>query len=400
MDDLFSVAKTSKQFTHLAANVLRRKYPKRKVQIGIPKSQGYKDHLIGQVAYLEGVPTILKYLRYFGSTIPSLEVRYTSADGDSNVLSTLNEYINVHCADTLMEIEILHGQFFQNVVKPFKLTENVILHGQFETFENSILTFDQIFPALKRLSLRRIKVSDKSAFYRSFPQLHHLDVYIANGNELDNTVLGPLRFTESDLIKMLEQNPQIQSLIVQGISRSSLRLVNELLPNLENLEIIAASGAINPDDNREIVFAHVKTFKVSTSSPTVYENLHFPSLVDFKADKHGLDWWLCFVGKQDNLQKFTANDGCFNTTDFNKLASSKLNTLEISVQLCEDVVIDRPDFIQNVTHFVKNHGHMKDIYFYRRVPKDPTKLVEALRKTFEQDWTVLKIIGGVHLKHL
>ncbi|RYF59507.1 MAG: DUF2490 domain-containing protein [Cytophagaceae bacterium] len=61
-----------------------------------------------------------------------------------------------------------YANFFDEMTQPFERAENVTIHGRFNKLANSNLTFIELFPAVKRLSLPCTQIFDMSEFFRFY----------------------------------------------------------------------------------------------------------------------------------------------------------------------------------------------------------------------------------------
>lgn len=232
--DLFSIAKTSSEFLFLVQNVFRRKHSKKVIKIFdsyLRSNSSVSDN--GEAIFIYNYNTILNVLKNFGHLISKLKTEYIHGYkiGTVNMIE-VSRLINLYCADTLVEFDItnLYNDFFEPMSKPFKMIEEVSVRGKFHRLGSLTLTFDELFPVMRHLSVKYVQIVDKSSSDRQFLRLQHVDILISR---LDDSTL----VREIDVENMLRKNPQIRNLTLRHSSLKLLEAVNKYLPNLKQLQL-------------------------------------------------------------------------------------------------------------------------------------------------------------------
>lgn len=252
--DLILMADTNRQFYSLAVNVYIRKHFKNWVNILNPDStktkkiSKYDDHM-----NIYNSDIALLFLKRFGHLISRLGITYTA---DYMSRTEINRAINLYCSKTLIHLGIdmlrsfkdNHECFFKSMIKPFERLEVISINGRFKSLTSSNLSFAELFPAVRRLSLEYVLVLDKSSINCKMPNLEYLHMEISHYN-LERP---PQRFLENDVVQFLKHNSHITSLTLGYCSRPFIKVACDILSKLESLELSHYSDFYGRDDGRKI----------------------------------------------------------------------------------------------------------------------------------------------------
>lgn len=405
--DLYSTAVTNKQLSKLAGQAFRTKLSKKIVVFMNPFMHYVQKDLTetDDYIYIQRLETMLRILKNFGRSISKLSTHHSIGEQLSkeqlDLVKTINGLISSNCADTLVHFETCNSQenVFDGITKPFKNVENVTLHGQFKTLRNANFTFDELFPAVRRLSLPSIEYCNLSSVGLNLPKLEHLEVHIHP--------YQPLRFTESDIqriltanpevIEMLQRNPQIRSLKLGCSSRRFLQKINEMLPNLESLELIYFQESFSQNEN-EILFKNVKIFTIFTmfgDPKCIPTNIHFEKFVELHTNVSPMEynWWIDFIKNNKDLKKLHLDQGCADTRILDAITAMELNLVEISL------TVDLHVGYENIVKFVKAN---KQVEIFRFLHHDPTIILGVLARIFNEEvskeWTITELNHEVRLE--
>lgn len=371
LPDLLTLAESNNHLSILAETAFKSKLSKNGIEFwgfysDFPEFQQIDNHI-----RIQNVDTMEKLLKSFGGSILKLIVNSNISKEKLELVNKINGLISTHCSDTLVQIDLTRfGSCpFDGFTKPFKKVENVDLHGTFTKMENLNYTFNQLFPAVKRLTMPSIKFSNESAIAWKLPQLEQLEFMVSpNSNDM--------KFFED----LLKKNPQLRSLKMGCKYEMFLPKVNELLPELENLELLYY---FNDDINTHVDFKNVKILtmfrdRYNIGSP----NVNFEKLTELHTNvrSHGYNWWTEFVNNSDTLERLHLDEGCADLGVFNEITSMELNLSEISLRPCNEVGENE------VLEFVQNNENTKIFHFLSY--NSLTSLAQILREKLAKEWTV------------
>lgn len=374
---LISLAETNEHFFILVSDVVTRRYSKTVVQI-ISPFYNIEDHVHEKddTLTIQHFETAIKFIKLFGHLISHIQIKYDSIFRNS--AKDLNQMINNCCSKTLVQIDVhsVQDDFFQDMIKPFEKVQTLSIGGHFKNLGSDKVHFGDLFPSLRNLSLKDVQVSDTSIIERKFMHLEHLSMHIFKYDD-------HRRFTESDLRKIITNNPQIKSLILVHCTRGSLNLVNELLPDLRSLGLVYYTEYIF-EIHPEIVFQQLRSFSIEKSSHSLPKNISFKRLERFYTDSFPQECnrWIELVQKSKHLEKLHVKDGLISNDHLSRLASSNLYLNEISL-VCNKDVND-----EAIIQFVENNGNVVKIDISKNMPGLLTMVAETFRKDFANDWRI------------
>lgn len=392
LEDLTSVAETHGHFLYLAQDIYRRKFSKKVIGfIGFGASKA-ENELKNRMEINE-FPMALNVLKHFGSFISSLEVSYST---NNKHIRDLYKCINFYCAKTLIEIKIdqhntyNRDTFFGNMTKSFWKVERVSIRGHHNNFRSSTLSFRDLFPVMRHLSLTFVSYSHTNGLYQTFPKLEHLNVQVLEFHD-------PFRFSESNTKLLLKENTHIQNLTLVYFSRKFLKTVSELVPKLKYLEIINFQTRFTFGDiNEEIRFKNVKKFKIDAAIHGM-PRVTFVNLVEFHTEAfHGIGFrWIDFLEKHSHVKRFYVENGQVNKEELERLTRIQdLKLIDTSLLLSADI----PDEI--IANFVRKNANCSKIHLTMYKEPHSMKLATALiREELTNNWTINESEFEVTLKN-
>lgn len=357
LTDLLSIAQTNQHLSSLAVDVFRRKFSSKTVMIHDPNFNKTDDNLDGNVIYIENIGTISKMLKYFGAYMTHINAAYghnvTRVKSIVPLLDRINSWINLYCSENLIHFQI--DSFYDDlslskINKPFKRVENITIRGRLKELSGSSLNFNELFPALRRLYLPFLNVHNKNSLLGHFPHLEHIEISTF-------AYTDPLRLTEASVEFILRKNPQIRSIKLSSSSVSFLKILNDLCPNLEWLELDHFKTDSETKESSEIVFKNVRTFKVY-STYNVPKNVKFTKLIQFHTDGYLTlslsEWGQRLLEKNKQLKKLYLDRGCVGTEVLEIPALSQI--FEISLTFCARVDDE------SIIRFINNNQQMEKFH--------------------------------------
>lgn len=192
--------------------------------------------------------TVQKMFEYFGHFISKLVVEFVDEGLYHGRATELGESVNAYCAESLTQFELLQTgkgyYFFQLMTKPFTRVEYVTVTGQLSTLKSETLSFDELFPAVKKMNLFNLgKIIDTNSINSEFQHLEYAALWIRK--QFGNLVTS---FTDVDVENFLRKNTQLHGFKLEFVDREILKLALRLLTKLKYLEINGSSGKMQVDD--------------------------------------------------------------------------------------------------------------------------------------------------------
>lgn len=334
LNDLISLAETNERFSMLAGDIFRRKHSKKTLEIDFMDFAEESIIVSDKIISMNDSEIILKLLKKFGHFMKKLAIK----PSDVNQTDII-QAINLFCADTLIEIDIHNFQsnFFEHMTKPFTQLKGLSLQGIFKRLMSPTLNLAELFPAMQNLTFEFVIVEDpncSSDIAKAFPNLQHLSV---NAHQFSN----PNHINEDDFTELIKKNPQIRTLTLQNCDRNLLKVVNEIHPNLEVLELFDYVKLRNSEhDEGRIVFKNLKKFVITNSYESVPQNIDFKNLVEFHSDGSQAigavmcTKWIDIVEHNIHLERLHVTRDPLSNEQLEKLASisSKLTEIFLNVK--------------------------------------------------------------------
>lgn len=393
--DLLSMSQTNQYLRALAGAEVKRKFSEKTILVYDPHANKAPNDFYcgGQNILIQNVNTLKNVLQRFGTLLPRLKLEYTynpcslfdvnmNAKDTDKLYRSVNAAINLYCAESLVDLQIssIYDNIFEEMEKPFTQVESVTLKGNFKKLSNSHLTFDELFPALRRLSLQYVEIHNKTLVEINFPNLEYLSAGIFDYDD-------PHRLTTTDMEKILRKNPQIRRLKLQRSNQYLLRIVSELLPNLEKLEIEDHNNNTpnEPQDENKISFENLKVLTLFSIFSKLPKNVSFEHLEELHTEVFPgcMSWGRNLLIKCSHLKKLYLEKGCVESEMLKTLIPVEAKLNEISFRFCGNVgVTDIIQFVRDNHQINKMNFEMFDIM------NSLKSVTHALRKDFNHGWII------------
>lgn len=340
---------------------------------------------------------VSKILQQFGHEITRLRFNCTTFDGLAPPSSEIGRQINEYCSDSLIQFDVVNNDksFFNKMSKPFRKVESVSIAGGFNVFDSETLAFEELFPAMRKLALNKLEISDGMVAARRFPNLEEFFA-IMTGYE------GDFRQNHAEALIILNQ--QIRRLSFDYGSRSFLKFISKHLPHLDTLSIDNYYD-FTLLDLSPIVFKNVKNLTIiACNKRSVPDNIHFPNLIEFSAyiDSWSGDKWIGIVHfMAKNIKTFRklkiwnnnyAND-FLQDDQLEKLSEYTLDLDEVHLKLDKNVNDD------TIAKFVATNAKIKQIFLSRADPPNSFRnFIELIREKSKDKWNIIEFDGDILLE--
>lgn len=389
--DLLSIAQTNEFFSHLAQTIFKQKHSQKVIEIFVPHNNNDAQDIYAtdDTIHVNSIQSIFRVFGRFGRLISKLKVRFIAnrygnfSMENQKVFSSIGDAISLYCSDSLTQLSIdsSYPHFFDEITTPFSHVEFLELNGRFAKLGSSTLNFTELFPKLRRLSLKYITILDQSNFNWTIPFLDDLHV--------NTCIYETLALNQTEIGEILECNPQIRSLSFNDVSQSFLITINKYLPHLENLQIGSTRRIYSRDfEDGRVIFQNIKSFLTYWEMQQWPDNIEFRNLTELSVhvsiEPEYNNWWLEFLDKNTHVKVFNVILGCLSDDDLKNLATKHLSLDEASLQLCRHVEDS------SVLDFVQNNDKMKRIFFkkYEYMEVSLETKAQALVQRFSDKWKI------------
>lgn len=372
--DLLSMVETNDNHSTLAESIFASRYSGQIIKILDP-------YLIGNESVIErdgmiiiqhfGI--ILKTLKSFGHLISKLEIEYDLLHNIN--VTEISNFINIYCADSLTDIKInsFHQDFFDVMTKPFENVQYFTIEGRYTDFNSNTLKFVELFPVIRRMHLNSIAFINKSCIIdHEFHHLEHFHVLVQKFND-------PRNLMKKDVEQFLRKNTQIRSISLAFVNNAFVKIVSEILPNLESLMVSSFDEEGAPED---IFFQNVTNYTIPYYFVPMPQNVSFAKPYEFRtiaAIRNGYRVFP-FVRSQPNLRELTFFSEAFTAVDLMLFTTAHLDIDEIYLPL---IAVHDDAF----NWFVEESDYMKKITF-KPFYRDIEELAEKLHGQFDAKWII------------
>lgn len=408
LTSLISLAETNRHFLNLAADVLRRRLKDKIIVFSISNS-GHRitEHATEEddAVKVHDIDTMLKLLKYFGSSISKMEIlndedSFISQMGIFNdeakvqsevQMKSVYKFVNLYCSKTLVQLHMANAPkgFFDEFLQPFTMLQNVSFSGYLDRLSNERSSLSEIFPKMRRLILNSYHIDDSSWVDQLFPHMVHLSLMVYN-------IQGdsPTRMTTPKIERLLANNLQIRSLALEDASLDMLKIVANKLPNLEKLEL-KMFDVFDLDDEDEIHFEHLKFFKTRLSSHSLPIIIDLNHIEEFETDAFpdSCQRWMEFVETNKHLKKLKVDHYYIRNSDVLRLAQANSNIVDMSLWCGVGVKSE------SIVKLIENNKQMKTLHLKLKSKETLNSTVDTLRTQLGDSWVVKVYLGQIWIQH-
>lgn len=328
---LINVAEVDEAYSALAANVFKRKFALKIIELRETSSKNEVVEL-NDVIKIEKFNMISKVFNHFGQFISKVKLIYGR---DQKYQSKQVFELVSHYSSTFLKfyIESYDEFLLQNVQKPFYNAENVSFVGVFHKLGSESMKLNEMFPNMRQLSLVYLHVTDPSSIHLYFPYLKYLYVSFLRAKQ---------SFTDNDIECLINKNPQIQSLSIYNGSMKFFKFVSENMPNLKTLSLPWKFRDYLNDGDSPIHFKTVKKLSIKYTINRFARNVTFDQLqeLEFVCNPDFPDVWIDFLEKNTNLTKLSITNGEIYKIDLTKITSILPDLVEVSFICGLDIDIE------------------------------------------------------------
>lgn len=343
LDDLINVAKSHPHSQIAAEIVFKKKYSIKKFTI--------KSKQINRAKFKPNYDIPIEFnkllvtLKMFGHLITKLKINYNYFHEKQSEL--MNEYISKYVADSLVEIELksCNDAEFKGFTRPLNNVEIVRLrHGH---VKSNITNLSKIFRSVRRLDIRQMFALSPATIEHHYAELQEIKMEFM------------LAIDSPHLERRLRLNTQLCSLYISGCNWQALRMISEILPNLERIELTF-------DDKMEaqggdIHFEKMKVFSMKLMQDLPDSMLRIPIVFGQLEEIvciEPIGQWFDVIIQNKQLKKITV--ARFDNEQFQRIAEELSNLEEIHMT---DYDIASSGDIDSVVRFIEMAKHLKRATF-------------------------------------
>lgn len=349
VSSLISMAETSKHFFFLVGDVLKRRFANKTITFNGPLLTNQATET-NDTIHIRNIEVAENLMKIFGHLM--VNVRF-------------HRHPRINSFD-----------FFPNkFTTPLEKVEHISLHGRFNGLGNQNLQFFQIFPSMRSLSVSTAVVFDMSWVDHTYPHLESLNIYIWNVYD-EVGYFNPLVVE-----RLVRNNPQINSLLLENSSRKLLNFVATNLRTLEMLQLRHFGHFRSEDAQLELRFDKLKVLKMQRCFQSIPNNTTFEALEELETD--GLPAkckkWIQFIENNKNLKQLRVTRTIGNAA-VSQLSSINSSLVEMNLMLGKDVED------KSIIELIENNKELRKIQLI--FEKSINSTLDVLQSTFHHGWII------------
>lgn len=371
LNDLLNLSEVDSGIHSITIEVFRRRFQKYEIDIWgtgprIDWRPAYyvSDHF--KSIQIDDFETNLRTIKFFGCVIQKIIIINTKIEW--NRLVVIREFIEKYASKSLISLELHKIDILEQITVSFEKLEELDFIVFTEKLSTKVLPLNQTFPNLRRLSVTLLSKIDSSFIDCEFPQLKQLKLFTTNSS-----------WTQQNQIEgLIRKNPQICDIEIKYFTRNYLKIINQLLPNLEKLTLHDSFSEIE-----NIRFEHVKIFIFYPQFSSSIDKLLLPKIESIKLYYAPSDFniWIKFFKNHRNLSRLHLIEFSNEMeVQFKELTTELPNLVEMTLESFKYVDLE------TITEFIESHGKLMKCTFSTKMFKVAD--LDTLRKRFEDKWNI------------
>lgn len=139
LEDLLSMAQTSRHFSVLSGEIFARKYSNNLFRLSPARAPAQNIYHLTDSKIVKNYDTILEVLKTFGHLIKKIQLVLDFYPNEN--ITELSTSINSNCANTLIEIDIEsdYKDLFVGMTKPFGMLAVFSMKGSVKSLESILI---------------------------------------------------------------------------------------------------------------------------------------------------------------------------------------------------------------------------------------------------------------------
>lgn len=357
---LNSIAQLNSFHRCTASTVFNDKFGKKLFQI---KSNhlNIKDETNYFIETIGNMNTMYLTLKVFGHLIGKLSIDYESfSEWESE---QINGSITKYIIHSLREIELncFNDAKLIRLNGPFEMVKKVGMHRGY--MQSNLTDLSKIFPAIESIQFMDIQNIKPSIYVHHFPHLLEMN-YEYSYNSDPNT-----------MERLFRLNPQLRKLIIDHGDCNFLNTINELLPNIENLQLYKLCG--DPlTGGGKIHFKNVKFFGISSMHDGHPNLRRLPLVFDCLEE-------ISAKSNENLLLDVTVNNPNVKKAGFSYLEDDQLQWIPAKLPNLEEFWTQTSVLDVQVIQFIETAKNLRKIQFWNCLGQFHQTIFERIKTEWE-----------------
>lgn len=347
------MAQISSKFRYIAADIYRRNYSDYEIQVQLEqtknKSRGkpYNIYTLRKIITIDDLASLSIIMEYFGNNIHKINIlnmtkrNYTLGSDWAEVNRIVNEY--AWESMTHLKLGFISNTLWPLFTMPFKSVESL---STIVNRDTDGMKLNELCPNLRELHIYLIGEVNYDFIDCKIPHLQHLDMSIEVATAWNN---------KEQIIGLIQKNPQIRSVDATNTRPEFSKVINQYLPDLENL-------TFHYDDNQDepLHFEHVKNCALSTLRNCSIKTLSFSHLesLEIMYFPAGLNAFIEFFHRHKNISRLHFTRTVITTTDLEQITAELPNLVEVIVDY-----LGSYSNMENISRFIESRSKLMKFQF-------------------------------------
>lgn len=374
LKDWPSLAKTNSKLSLVVCDSFRRKYRDFEVKILETHSKEGKtivESSNNKQIQIHDFAAAVAMMMNFGHLMKRLNIN--SDQMAKTEATAINQLIQTYCTTlTHLSLGFINADTLQQFKTPFQNVQELSFIVKKSGVNGGVLPLNELFPALKSLAFHA--EVDMTFIDCEFPMLEHLCAGIND----DSSIASKKTMLKDRIESLITKNVQIRSIDIDGFPKDYVKVINKLLPNIENLTV--SSFDIGHSTLR---MENVKNFMLYETSPVSIDKLFLPQLESLKMYYTPIfsNSWMKFFKNHPDLRRLDLTESF--TMEIVPLVefTAAFRDLHEMVLRCT-TYID----VETIGQFIESHDKMMKFQFSIR--KFKTEDSQVLKRRFENEWLI------------
>lgn len=362
--DLLEMSTVNQYYHSLTSDIFRMKFlsTRKSFKIHGQKSTDsittFSDRIM-----ISDLKLVFKILSRFKSLVPKIEINFEHIDSTQHakILNKINEI----CFNDIIELDVQHckGNAFNGLKKPFTKLEDVRLAGDLDTLKSENLELNELFPSLRHFDVSYLFIRDRESIECKLPHLKYLSISFIEHDS----------FIESNVKNLIKTSKQITSLKFRFNSPDILKIVNDELPNLENIEF---SLLLNIPFTSEVNFKHVKEAKILSSHHYSLQKFSFEQLEKLDLDilENMGNNWIDLITRSTKLKYLSITKGEVNIDQLSRIGNLP-HLIEANIPCTPEVDVT------HIIEFIRNGNNLQKFAW-----KTSGEVIRNKLQTISDNW--------------
>lgn len=361
---LLNMARTFPEFDHIIVATFRQKYSDITFEIKLSKPRSCDQNTRYEIqdwpeqVNVYDLEFFKDLLQHFGKSL----TRVAIPNGGSDNLTIANRLLSEYCSESVKELNLhqISSSELLQYTKPLIAVEKLTCMISSELDGN--FTLNQLFPNLQQLEIS----------LRNEMNFNYIDCVLPHLKYLKISILSILEERKDQIERFIRQNPQIRSIDLGGTRMDLLKVISEVMPDLDSL-------TVSHIDSQNARFGNVSNFILYSYSFDGIEKLSFSHLNSFQA--------YYIFNRNEEMREFFRRHSHLNRLYLMQGLGARVALDVFTADLTDlvEAIVENYEFsVATIIRFIETHPKLEKFRFKISVNGD----MQEFYNRFGNDWHI------------